>query len=194
MYKDLIFLFVSYLLGSIPFGIVVTKIFTDIEITKEGSHNIGASNVKRVAGTKLGLLTLFFDMLKGFVPTLIASYINSDIYFILLTGFFAFIGHLYSLFLKFKGGKGVATAAGVYLAIAPLPFLFSLAVYILTMAIVKIASVSSLLATLSIPLFLYLFKMPYEYLVFSIVVTILIFYAHKDNFKRLIKGKEPTII
>ena len=191
---EYILLFVSYLLGSIPFGIVVTKIFTDIEITKEGSHNIGASNVKRVAGTKLGLLTLFFDMLKGFVPTLIASYINSDIYFILLTGFFAFIGHLYSLFLKFKGGKGVATAAGVYLAVAPLPFLLSLAVYILTMAIVKIASVSSLFATLSIPLFLYLFKMPYEYLVFSIVVTILIFYAHKDNFKRLIKGKEPTII
>lgn len=182
---SIILIFLSYILGSIPFGLIVTKLFTNIDITKKGSGNIGANNVRRLAGIKLGILTLLLDILKGFLPTFYAIHLNNNKLFIVTVGLLAFLGHLYSIFLKGKGGKGVAVSAGVFLAIAPYSLFLSLIVFVISLFIIRIVAISSIMANLFIILFLYIENMPKEYIALSIIVFAFVIYKHKNNIREL---------
>ena len=190
----------SYLVGSIPFGIVFTRLFSSgMDIRQNGSGNIGATNVGRVAGKTLGVLTLAGDMLKGAFPVYAAlklsglSGVHKEI-FISLTVLAAFSGHLYPVFLKFKdGGKGVATAAGCFLVLAPKALLSSLVIFITMALLNRRVSVGSLSAALVLPLAVYKFSESIIITCCALVITVLIFIRHKDNISRLTAGTEPVI-
>lgn len=190
---------ISYLIGSIPFGLLITKIFGNTDIRTIGSGNIGATNVLRTGNKKLAAATLALDALKGAPLVLLAitsgaSFLNNyeNQVFVIFLGLFAIIGHCFPIWLKFKGGKGVATALGVFLAAVPYAGLAACAAWIITAKITKISSLSALVAVGIAPivtLFIY-GAAPAE---ICALITILIWIRHKDNIKRLLKGEEPKI-
>jgi acyl phosphate:glycerol-3-phosphate acyltransferase len=189
MTLNILFIVLAYLVGAIPVGVILSKI-KGIDPRKTGSGNIGATNVMRAAGKAFGLLTLIGDALKGLIPTLIA--INSSLSYpvIAAIGLAAFLGHIFPVYLKFKGGKGVATALGVYIAISPYAILISFIAFILTFLKWRFVSLGSLIGTGIMPFALIVLKAPTEYIYLSLAVGILIFIKHKDNIKRLADGKE----
>ena len=190
----------AYMIGSVPFGLIVTKIFSSEDIRLKGSGNIGATNVMRVAGTIPGALTLALDFAKGVFPVYIAgqltesgSFFPEDIYVctVLLSAFF---GHLYPVYMKFKGGgKGVATAAGGFYIISAPAFLISLFIFILAAYFFKHVSSGSLAGAFTIPFALWLLDKPFAIILLSIVTAVFILIRHKDNIKRITKGTEPVI-
>jgi glycerol-3-phosphate acyltransferase PlsY len=180
----------SYLLGSIPPGYLISKIIQGKDIRYLGSGNIGATNVGRTMGTKWGLITLLFDIAKGAVAVLLARYLIESNLFIAIAGVMAIVGHNFSLFLKFKGGKGVATALGVFLALAPRAVLPSLAVFAVMLMIFKFVSLGSISAAAAFPIFTYFFGYPNEITGGAIIGSMLIIIAHRTNIKRLIQGQE----
>jgi acyl phosphate:glycerol-3-phosphate acyltransferase len=180
---------IAYLIGAIPVGVILSKI-KGIDPRKTGSGNIGATNVMRAAGKTFGLLTLIGDILKGLVPTLVAISSGLPYPVIAAIGLATFLGHLFPVYLKFKGGKGVATALGVYIAINPYAILISIIVFILVFAKWRYVSLGSLIGTGVMPLALIALKAPMEYTYLSLAIGILIFIKHKDNIKRLFAGKE----
>lgn len=185
-------LVLSYFLGSIPFGMIVARV-KGIDLAKTGSGNIGATNVFRSVGKGLGILVFVLDMLKGFLPVYIASAASQNHYFIMACGILAIAGHMFSPFLKFKGGKGVATGLGVILAIAPYLFILS---FILGVSIITITGYVSLASiTGSVFLTILMFRggqpMPYVWMVF--LITLFIIYKHIPNIKRLLSGTENKI-
>lgn len=183
----------AYLVGSIPIGVLLARL-KGKDPRKTGSGNIGATNVMRSVGKTLGIITLIGDVMKGFIPTFIAMRFEEPYIFIALVGFAVFLGHLFPVFLKFKGGKGVATGAGVYLAISPLVILTSFGIFIIVFLIWKYVSLGSLVGTAVIPLFLLLLKTtPTEYFLLSLFLTIFVFIKHKDNIKRLLAGTENKV-
>jgi glycerol-3-phosphate acyltransferase PlsY len=189
----------AYLLGSIPFGLVLTKVFCGIDIRKRGSGNIGATNVRRIAGTKLGLITLFADMLKGFGPVWLAlglfpaPSVWADI-LVAVTCLGAFGGHLYPVFLKgMDGGKGVATAMGCLLAISPMALLVTLLTYILLLSISGRSSVGSLAAAAMMPLSIWHFHGSRTLQGVALIMAVMIVIRHRDNIKRLAAGQEPKV-
>ncbi|MBT4365511.1 MAG: glycerol-3-phosphate 1-O-acyltransferase PlsY [Desulfobacteraceae bacterium] len=193
-----IFLF-AYLIGSIPFGLVLTKSFYSGEdIRKNGSGNIGATNVGRVAGKTLGIFTLTGDMLKGVVPVYIAVNISglsgyNHYIFISMVALAAFSGHLYPVFLKFKdGGKGVATAAGCFMVLCPKALLTALIVFIIVVCLSRRVSAGSLSGALVLPIAVYIFSRSFTVTGCALVITVLIIIRHKDNIERLIAGTEPA--
>ena len=187
----------AYLLGSIPSGLLLTRLFVAKDIRKYGSGNIGATNVKRIAGTKLGLATLLADLAKGAIPVaLIKLYFipESLALFELLvsvTAFSAFLGHLYPCFLKFNGGKGVATAAGCFMVISPLGCLMALVIFIIAVIASNRVSVGSLLAAFALPFGVWWITQSPLYAISAIIMTVFIFTKHSDNIKRLANGTEP---
>jgi acyl phosphate:glycerol-3-phosphate acyltransferase len=184
------FIVLAYLIGSIPSGLLIAR-KKGIDIRQHGSGNIGATNIARVVGSKYGALTLAFDMVKGFIPVMLAKTFLPDHYIIqLVTGFAAVAGHTYSLFLNFKGGKGVATAGGVFLALLPGPTIASLLVFALVLLATKYVSLSSIMASITLPLAALLMGKPWVMVIFSVIVAALIVYKHKDNIARLREGKE----
>jgi acyl phosphate:glycerol-3-phosphate acyltransferase len=189
----------AYLLGSIPFGLVFTRIFTSVDIRQEGSGNIGATNVRRIAGTSIGLLTLAGDVLKGVVPVYLAtvtSYPSHLLYeiFICLTALCAFLGHLYPVYMKFKnGGKGVATALGCFLVLSPVACLSALLAFLLVALSSNHASAGSLSAAAVIPVAVWIKTNSPVITICSTVISIFIAYRHKDNIKRLLTGTENVI-
>ena len=189
----------AYLIGSIPTGIVVAKILGAPDPRAVGSGNIGATNVGRAAGKAAGIITLIGDVLKGFLITLLALYIlgssseaNSPLA-ISIVAFSVFLGHLFPVFLKFKGGKGVATTLGVFLAIGPLQAILALIIFIILVAIFKYVSVASMIASVSIPLLLNLSPATSPYVPLAVIISVLIILKHSDNIKRLIQGTENKI-
>jgi len=194
---NLIFLFfLSYLLGSIPFALIVS-LPQGVDPRKEGSKNPGATNVARLLGKKWGIITFLGDSLKGVFALFIAYLFLEKIPYpkeLVLAGtaFFAVLGHLFSIFLKFKGGKGVATTIGVFLVLAPKAMLISLIIFFIAVFISNYVSVGSLLATALLPLNIFLMNYPSEYIICSFFLAILIWIKHKDNIKRLLKGEEKT--
>jgi len=185
-------LVLSYFLGSIPFGMIVARV-NGIDLAKTGSGNIGATNVFRSVGKGFGVLVFLLDMLKGFLPVYIASAASQNHYFIMLCGILAIAGHMFSPFLKFKGGKGVATGLGVILAIAPHLFILS---FILGISIITITGYVSLASiTGSVFLTILMFRggqpLPYVWMVF--LITAFIIYKHMPNIKRLFNGTENKI-
>jgi len=178
---------ISYLLGSIPFGFLLTKIFLKKDIRKIGSGNIGATNVLRTGNKVIGYSTLILDILKAVIPILVVKIYFAE--FIFISSLSVFLGHVFPIWLKFNGGKGVATYVGILFCInyiLGLCFIISWAVVFL---ISKYSSLSSLLASLLIPVYHYFFIDSVNYY-FFIIMFILIFYTHKENIKRLKNNTE----
>lgn len=184
------FLLLSFLSGSIPFGILVARLFKAPDPRTVGSGNIGATNVARAAGAKAGVLTLLLDILKGMVPVLVARHLFPDSSFLIWCGLAAILGHCYSPFLRFNGGKGVATGAGVFLAINPKAFLLALMVFALTFGLSRIVSLSSILSALSMPLWMFALTGNAKNALITLLISAFIVYRHKENINRLLKGEE----
>ena len=181
------YLLVTYLIAAIPFGLVFAKFFKKDDLRTTGSKNIGATNALRTGGKILGGLTLLADITKGFIFVFFApNYIMPEIVAIV-----AVIGHIFSLWIGFKGGKGVATTLGALLGVYPIAAFCSLIVWIISLKLTKISSLSALLAFLTLPLFGYIF---YSHFTFFLVMSVIIFLTHIPNIKRLIQGQEKTIL
>jgi len=199
MIKLLILPFFAYLLGSIPWGLVLTRLFTSTNIRQEGSGNIGATNVRRVAGTKLGLLTLAGDILKGAVPVWLAVSLTDSngfwaSFYISLIAFAAFLGHLYPIYMKFKnGGKGVATAAGCFAVISPPALGVVILVFILFVCGFNRVSAASLAAAAVLPVAVWKATGSGVLTGCAAATAVFIGFRHKENIKRLLSGTEPTI-
>ncbi|MCR4820816.1 MAG: glycerol-3-phosphate 1-O-acyltransferase PlsY [Elusimicrobiales bacterium] len=200
---EIAFLFVlSYVLGGIPTGYIIGKM-NGIDIRKVGSGNPGTANVLRNLGKAAGLLTLLIDFMKGFLPTWIAVHFMFDPnntewfsrghWWIPVTvGALAICGHIWTIFLNFKGGKGVATSAGVFAALLPIPLTLAFTTFCIVVAITSHISAGSMAASVVLPFFCYFFSEPYQkpFTILALCVCILIFCTHISNIKRILKGKE----
>ena len=177
----------SYLMGSIPFGYLLTKIFLKKDIRDIGSGNIGATNALRSGNKLIGYSTLTLDVLKAVLPVIFIKFNYPE--YIYVSSLSVFIGHVFPLWLKFKGGKGVATYVGILFCINILFGLLFISTWLLLYFIFKYSSLSSLLATLSIPDYI-LFFLSGHNIIFFLIILVLIFYTHKENVKRLINKEE----
>ncbi len=202
---SLVLLFlIAYIIGSFPTAIITGRLLQKIDIREHGSGNAGATNVFRVLGWKAGLGVLIFDMFKGFVPVfwiagLFAPSVDALIYYEIIAAVGAIIGHVWTLFAGFKGGKGVGTSAGVFLALAPLPLIIALISFIIVVAWSRYVSLGSILAALIFLIvlllqkFIWSFAIPDPLLYLVIAVVVLIWIAHRGNIKRLITGTENKL-
>ena len=184
---------VGYLLGAIPFGVVVSSAMGLPDPRTVGSNNVGFTNVLRVSGKKAGGLTLLGDMGKGWVIGWAAMHWLTDERFIMLVALSAILGHLFSPFLNFKGGKGVATALGAVLGLSPSIGLLLLLIWLGAVAIWRYSSGGALAAFGCFPVVAIVTEQRQEFLVFSLIVSMLIWIKHKDNIARLLKGTETKI-
>lgn len=182
---------ISYLLGSIPSGLILAKIFNKADLRKHGSGNIGATNAFRVGGHLLGTLTLVLDLIKGMSSVVLAQVL--EIEFPAFYGFICIIGHVFPIWLKFKGGKGVATALGVILAIYPIIGILSLGLWVIIFKASRISSIASLFSLAFSILILCLVADDYINSIFLVMSLILIVFKHKDNIIRLYRGEENKI-
>ncbi|NIO48017.1 MAG: glycerol-3-phosphate 1-O-acyltransferase PlsY [Candidatus Aminicenantes bacterium] len=183
----------SYLLGSIPTGYIFFYISEKKDIRDFGSHSTGATNLFRLKGWKFALPALVIDFLKGFLPVFLALKFFQDKQLALICGFLAVLGHCFSVYIKFKGGKGVATTFGAYSILAFKPFLLCLAVFLIVGVASRYVSLGSLLATLSYPFFILLFNLEAEIAYLSFALFFLIMLMHRDNIERLVQGKERKL-
>jgi len=190
----------AFLVGSIPWGMLLTRAFSSVDITREGSGNIGATNVKRTTGWILGLLTLLGDIGKGVLPVVIAKglFPAPDLWgelFMALIAFLAVLGHLFPIYTRFRGGgKGVATVAGCFGALSPVALLILVMVFIMMLCYFNRVSLASLSAALTAPVVLWQATLSPVFTGFAITSTFLISIRHKDNIRRLIRGIEPPFL
>ncbi len=182
----------SYLLGSLPFGFIVARL-CGIDITSVGSGNIGATNVARVLGWKLGVLVFFLDVGKGVLPPLVTVWQTGNHDAAVLMGVAAVLGHTFSPFLKFKGGKGVATGLGALVGSAPLVGAYVFGVFLVLFAVTRIVSVSALIATLSVIVFGLLTHQSWVYFAVFGPLVVYVFIRHRANIGRIIRGEEPKL-
>ena len=180
----------SYFLGSIPFGFILTKIFLKQDIRETGSGNIGATNVLRTGNKFLAILTLVLDFLKGYMSIIITLKYFNDL--ILLSALICLLGHIFSIWLKFKGGKGVATYLGILLALSVNYFLIFIIVWFSILLIFKYSSLSSILSTFGILIYEYFF-LENNILSFLFISFIIILYAHRSNILKLISKTETKV-
>jgi len=191
---EIILIVVAYLIGSVSAAIVVCKIMGLPDPRTQGSGNPGATNVLRVGGKKAAAITLFGDMLKGFLPVLVASLIDVAETALALIGIAAFLGHLYPVFFGFKGGKGVATMLGVLFGWHWAVGLATALTWLIMAKVFKISSLSALIATLLAPLYIYLVMGKVTAIIISAsVMTLILFYRHRSNIHNIITGKEGKI-
>jgi glycerol-3-phosphate acyltransferase PlsY len=182
----------SYLLGSIPTGYIL-GLCAGVDVRKTGSGNIGATNVARAVGKGQGVATLLADVAKGFIPAYLATQLGLAQSAAAIIGAAAFLGHLYPIFLKFKGGKGVATALGVMLALAPMAALVLLVAFAVVMLASRIVSLSSMAGALTAPIALWLLDGPATYLILALFLAAMIIVRHRGNIQRLLAGTEPQM-
>lgn len=189
-----IYILASYLAGSFPTSVIVAKLHGGIDLTKKGSGNLGATNVSRVIGRKFGLITLIVDALKGFVPVFLLMKLFPTHPIILSLIIIApVIGHCYSVFVKFKGGKGVATALGIFIAISPEAVLIALLIFAAILFFARYVSLASIVSAFLMPfLIFYSLKNIYIFAA-SVIISALIIYKHSPNIKRLLNGTEHKI-
>jgi len=192
--KIAIYLIMAYLCGAIPFAYIISKYFKNVDIRKCGSGNPGATNVFRSVSKSLGIVTFILDALKGFVPVYFAGLLNHSVYFILAVAFITIMGHIYTVFLNFKGGKGVATGCGVFIAFAPLVTLICFLIFTVVLFISKYVALSSIAAAVSLPLILKIFNYPDIIILFSALIAVIVVIRHLSNIKRILKGTESKII
>ncbi len=184
-----VLLALAYLAGSIPFGLVVGKLFFGVDVRQHGSGNVGTTNVFRVLGKKAGVAVLICDMLKGFVPAAVAAALF-DPWFAIFIAAAPVVGHIYSIFLKGRGGKGIATGAGVVLALVPVVFAVCLVVWILLLLTTRFVSVASLTAAVLVPVLTIALSEPLPYEIAGVLVALIVWWAHRGNIQRLLAGEE----
>jgi glycerol-3-phosphate acyltransferase PlsY len=184
--------FIAYLLGSVPSGYILGSL-AGVDVRKAGSGNVGATNVARVVGKRHGIFTLIADIAKGFVPVIIALHFNFSAWATACVGLAAFLGHLYSVFLRFKGGKGVATALGVLLALAPWATLVLIPIFAAVLLATRAVSLSSMIAAAAAPLVLWLSSHPPVFVWMSFLMAAMIVLRHWENIQRLLSGTEPKL-
>ena len=187
----------AYFLGSIPWGLLLTRWFTSVDIRQQGSGNIGATNVSRLAGTPLGIVTLVGDIMKGVLPVYLAVQVT-DLdtiplqLFVSITAIAAFGGHLFPLYLKLQGGgKGVATAFGCFIVISPLATLLSLVTFAFVVWISRRVSAGSLASAIVLAPAVWWFEQSLIYSICALLIVLFIFVRHRENIRRLINGNEP---
>ena len=183
----------AYLLGSIPTGLLLSKALAGVDPRQKGSRNIGATNVMRTVGKALGAVTLLGDVLKGLIPVLLALWLRQEQAWVAAVALAAFLGHCFPIYLRFKGGKGVATALGIFLPLAPLAVLMAIVVFATGVAITRMVSVGSIAAAGAIPLLIWLRGYPVSFILLGICVGAIIIHRHKENIQRLLMGKENKI-
>lgn len=181
----------GYLLGSVPTGLVLTKIFSKVDPRKMGSQNIGATNIYRTAGKTLGILTLVGDVLKGAMPVVIAIQWGLPSRWIAIVGLSPVLGHVFPIFLGFKGGKGVATTLGVYLIVSPIAVLIEFFVFAGMVWKWRFISLGSITCAITITILIAYFRSDSQaYFIVSVIIAALILYRHQANISRLLQGTE----
>ncbi len=187
----------AYLLGSIPFGLLLSRLFGGGDVRKSGSGNIGATNVARVAGTLPGILTLLFDVAKGAAAVWLAGRVsNESATWMMIAALATLLGHCFPIWLKFRGGKGVATAAGAFLVLCPAALLGSVILFLLVVFFWRYISLASISAAASMPLLIYILWAPHHapppIVAFGALAAAgIIIYKHDGNIQRLVQGEEP---
>lgn len=183
----------SFIIGSIPFGIIVAKA-KGVDLRKAGSGNIGATNVLRSLGKGPALFTLLGDILKGTLTVALGKYFGLDVFNLGIVSLGAILGHNYSIFLGFRGGKGVATSIGVLILYSPFVAIITIIIWLLTALLSRYSSLGAIVSFCLLPLNIYLFDMQYkEKIIIAFIITILLLFRHKDNIGRLLKGTERKI-
>ncbi|MEM7827845.1 MAG: glycerol-3-phosphate 1-O-acyltransferase PlsY [Candidatus Aenigmatarchaeota archaeon] len=183
----------AYLLGSIPTGLLISKYIGGVDIRNIGSGNIGATNVLRAMGSKYGAITLLADALKGFIPVILAILLLDSPPWIGFVMVASVLGHTFPVFLKFRGGKGVATGFGALLALKPSIAILLLVLFVVVVIKWRYVSLGSLTAAATLPIFLALSPDPRSYFIAGTVVSMLVFWRHKENIKRLWDGVENKV-
>ncbi len=189
----LLLLAASYLLGAVPFGLLVVRALSGRDITREGSGNIGASNVFRVAGPVPGVLALLLDLAKGVLPVVVAQCLGLAPAWQITAGIAAIAGHNWSIFLRGRGGRGVASSFGVLLALSPPAGVLGAAVWIVVVAATRYASLASLCGVTSVPIVMLLRREPLEHVLFGLAALVMVVYQHRGNIHRLVRGQELRI-
>ncbi len=192
-FQDLSLVFIAYLVGSIPFGLLISQAVGRLDIRRFGSGNIGTANVLRIVGKKAAVLTLVGDLLKGFLPALAAVLLGGSELLVAGVGMAAVLGHNWSIYLRFAGGKGVATSFGALLAMTPLPALLGLLVWFGVLLVFRYTSLAAMAACVCIPPVIFFSTGFGPYWTFSLLVALLIFIRHRDNIKRLWAGTEYRV-
>ena len=185
----------AYLVGAIPFGFLIGKM-RGVDVRTVGSKNIGATNVYRTVGHKWGFLAFFCDFLKGFLPTLAAIHVSTSTSFLhlpVLVGLACVIGHTLTVFMKFRGGKGVATAFGMMVALATYPTLLAFAVFVVTVWLSHYISLGSMLAAAALGVLVWFFPCLLAVRIIAVLVAVFVIVKHKSNIQRLVKGCENKI-
>jgi len=183
----------GYLCGAIPVGVLVGRAW-GFDPRKVGSGNIGTTNVTRAAGKVPGLVTFVADVIKGFVPVEVSRFVlGSAPPALAMVAFAAFVGSIASVFLRFRGGRGVATSLGIWLALAPKPIVIVAAVFGVGLLLTRIVSAASLMGALALPPTVAALNCPAPYLLMAIIMTALVLLRHSENIARLIRGEEPSI-
>jgi glycerol-3-phosphate acyltransferase PlsY len=189
----------GYLIGSIPVGLLLTRRYSSADVLTSGSGNIGATNVRRVAGNRLGVMTLLLDIAKGVVPVYLAGWGGADMgglrdAGIMGAGLASVIGHMYPIYMKFQnGGKGVATAGGCFLVLSPKLAAVSILIYLAGVLVSRRSSVGSLSAAFSLPVLAWFFDLSGVFIVGAFLLSVLILNRHRDNIDRLRRGTEPPL-
>ncbi|MFW2487992.1 glycerol-3-phosphate 1-O-acyltransferase PlsY [Clostridium chromiireducens] len=193
----IITILVSFLCGSIPTGYLLTKRFCEIDIRTKGSGNIGSTNVKRIAGTKISIITQIIDILKGVIPVALGIYLAKTIElsvsentYVSIIAIAVILGHNYTPFLKFKGGKGVNTTLGAFILIAPIPTLTGVAVYFILRFITRIVSIRSISIGVTIPIMCIIMKLSIAIIFSATIACVLMVVRHKDNLIRIVNKEE----
>jgi acyl phosphate:glycerol-3-phosphate acyltransferase len=187
-----LFIVAAYLIGSIPFGIIVGKM-RGFDPRTIGSGNIGMTNVARAAGRGAAALTFSGDALKGALPVLAARALGADATIIALAALAAFAGSIFSIFLGFKGGRGVSTSLGIWLAMAPMATVLAFAVFLIVLAATRIVSIGSICAAIALPALIVAMGFPRAYQALVMVMAAMVLLRHRDNILRLLSGKEPRL-
>ena len=186
-----LFALIAYLLGSIPFALVIGKLGYKIDVREHGSGNLGATNAFRVLGMKAGIIVTVSDILKGTLATVLPLLFDASVH-PLIIGMFAVIGHTYPIFAKFKGGKAVATSSGIILGIYPLLFVIMIATFLVTLYFTKYVSLSSMITGL-VSIVVSLFYQEISLVIVITLLTFFVIYRHRENINRIKNGTEPKI-
>jgi acyl phosphate:glycerol-3-phosphate acyltransferase len=182
----------AYLLGSVPTGFILGSL-AGVDVRKTGSGNVGATNVARVVGKRHGILTLVADIAKGFIPIAVAFSLGLTPTATAFVGIAAFLGHLYPVFLRFQGGKGVATALGVFLGLGPWATLVLMAIFVLVVLATRVVSLSSIVAAAFAPIVFWFFFHSPILTGTSLFIAVMIILRHRGNIQRLLLGTEPRL-
>jgi len=189
----LVIVIINYIIGSIPAAYIAGKVLKGIDIRQYGSGNVGATNALRVLGKGPGIAVFVADVLKGVVGVYLAKAFLTDPWLIVVASLAVIIGHSYAIFLSFKGGRGVATGAGIILSLSPRVLLLALVLFVIIVVTTKYVSLGSITAAFSIPILMFIFGEPVPIKLLGLTAALFVIYRHKPNIKRLLNGTESKI-